>query len=471
MTALFSAANSGIPIILIQTSSYAAWLEQQDSRAQTWLKANQYQGKGYCLIPNQEGTIARVVYALPIDEAFFIAGDLPLQLPCDQYVIELASVDLQKDVGEQETASDSSSELQLRFAVSWGLACYRYEAYKSFDKKLPVLALRSATLVNEVESYVQAITLVRDLINHPASDLMPDQLSTEVDKLAREFKAKTKHLVGDELLQHNYPTIHAVGRASIHPPRLIELNWGNKKAPKVTLVGKGVCFDSGGLDLKPSSAMRLMKKDMGGAAHALGLARLIMAQQLPIRLRVLIPAVENAVSSNALRPGDVVKTRHGLTVEIDNTDAEGRLVLCDALAEADREAPELLIDFATLTGACRVALGTELPGLFCNSQELANGIIGSGLKVNDPVWQLPLHKPYQELLKSDVADTLNSSPNAFGGAITAALYLQLFVSPTTPWVHFDLMAWNNRKLPGRPVGGEAFAIRAVFEYLKGRYLG
>jgi len=237
----------------------------------------------------------------------------------------------------------------------------------------------------------------------------------------------------------------------------------------VTLVGKGVCFDSGGLDLKPASAMRQMKKDMGGSAHVLGLAMLIMRHKLPVRLRVLIPAVENAVSANAFRPGDVLKTRQCMTVEVDNTDAEGRLVLCDALTEADSEKPDLIIDFATLTGACRVALGTELPGFFSNDDSLAYELFQMSKFVKDPIWQLPLHAPYQSMLKSEIADTLNSVESPFGGAITAALYLQLFVSPSTPWVHFDVMAWNNRKLPGRPIGGEAFGIRAVFEYLKNRY--
>jgi leucyl aminopeptidase len=298
---------------------------------------------------------------------------------------------------------------------------------------------------------------------------MPEDLSRVSEQLANEYHASIKHLIGDELLENNYPTIHAVGRASIHQPRLIDLTWGQPDAPKITLVGKGVCFDSGGLDLKPSNAMRLMKKDMGGAAHVLGLAKLIMALNLPVRLRVLIPAVENAVSSNAFRPGDVLTTRQGITVEVDNTDAEGRLVLCDALTEADSENPEMIIDFATLTGACRVALGTELPGFFCNDQTLAQALQQSGDKVQDLVWQLPLHSPYQDMLKSDIADTLNSAPSPFGGAITAALYLQLFVSKNTPWVHFDVMAWNNRKLPGRPIGGEAFGIRAVYELLAQRY--
>jgi leucyl aminopeptidase len=250
---------------------------------------------------------------------------------------------------------------------------------------------------------------------------------------------------------------------------LIELHWGNPSDPGVTLIGKGVCFDSGGLNLKSGTGIRLMKKDMGGAAHALGLASLIMSHNLPVSLRVLIPAVENAVSGDSFRPGDIITTRKGLTVEIDNTDAEGRLVLCDALTEACTDNPELMIDFATLTGAARVALGTELPAIFCNDDEVARNLLKSGLKTDDPMWQLPLHQPYKAMLDSDIADLLNSAPVGVGGAITAALYLQSFVDAAVPWIHFDVMAWNTRKRPGRPIGGDAFGIRAVFDYLHSRY--
>ncbi len=300
--------------------------------------------------------------------------------------------------------------------------------------------------------------------------MMPEHLAEATAVLAQSFGAQVDQIIGDDLLTQNYPTIHMVGRASTHAPRLIDLQWGDDHAPKVTLVGKGVCFDSGGLDIKPSAGMRYMKKDMGGAAHVLGLAHLIMSNQLPVRLRVLIPAVENAVAGNAFRPGDVIKTRKGLTVEIDNTDAEGRLVLCDALAEAQTENPDILIDFATLTGAARVALGTELPGFFCNQPAFATALQDAGNRSGDPVWELPLHAPYKDMLKSDIADMVNCAASPFGGAITAALYLQAFVEPKTTWAHFDIMAWNNRKLPGRPIGGEAFGVRAVYAALEKRYL-
>lgn len=451
------------PITLILCSEYQLWFEDQTQTVQTWLNSNHYEGKGYCILPNQDGSILRVIYGITGHEGFFIAGDLAVQLPPGQYFID----------EELSQNALSTPSVFLNFLISWGLSCYRFAPYKTTEntrqKSSPTLSVVSQELIDEATSYLDSISLVRDLVNIPASDLMPQDLSSQTDRLAKEFNAQVTHIVGDDLLKHNYPTIHAVGRASVHAPRLIDLVWGDENAPKVTLVGKGVCFDSGGLDLKPTSGMRLMKKDMGGAAHVLGLAKLIMSQNLPVRLRVLIPAVENAVSANAFRPGDVITTRQGITVEIDNTDAEGRLVLCDALTEADSESPDIIIDFATLTGACRVALGTELPGFFTNHQTLATGLIESGLNVHDPVWQLPLHTPYQDMLKSDIADTLNSAPSAFAGAITAALYLQLFISKETQWVHFDVMAWNVRKLPGRPVGGEAFGIRATFEYLNQRF--
>ncbi len=299
--------------------------------------------------------------------------------------------------------------------------------------------------------------------------MMPQHLSEVMSDLATRYQGEFSEWVGDELLEQNYPTIHLVGRASENKPRLLDLRWGKKDAPKVTLVGKGVCFDSGGLDLKPADGMRLMKKDMGGAAHVIGLANLIMAMDLNVQLRVLVPAVENAVSRNAFRPGDVVKTRKGITVEIDNTDAEGRLVLCDALDEAQQDNPDLIVDFATLTGAMRVALGTELPGFFSSDSELASKLCAMGEQSQDPVWHMPLFAQYKNLLNSDVADMTNCSKGPFGGAITAALYLQEFVAPTTPWIHFDVMAWNVRALPGRPVGGEAFGIRAVYALLHDKF--
>ena len=314
-----------------------------------------------------------------------------------------------------------------------------------------------------------AISLVRDLINTPAEDMGPSQLASEARKLGKRFKVDVKVITGDALLRQKFPTIHAVGRASDDPPRLIDLRWGKKSDPRVSIVGKGVCFDTGGLDLKPAAGMLRMKKDMGGGAHALGLASLIMALKLPVRLRMLVPAVENNVAGNAIRPLDVIKTRKGITVEIGNTDAEGRLVMCDALAAADSEKPDMIVDFATLTGAARVAVGIELAAMFCNDEGLAGDLEQAAATVQDPLWRLPLWQPYRKLLDSKVADINNVSEGGFGGAITAALYLQEFVSEETPWAHFDIMAWNTSPRPGRPVGGEAQSLRAVFEMLEKRY--
>ncbi|HVC16066.1 MAG TPA: leucyl aminopeptidase family protein, partial [Rhodanobacter sp.] len=290
-------------------------------------------------------------------------------------------------------------------------------------------------------------------------------------QLGKAHKAKVRGWVGDELLEANFPTIHAVGRASHRAPRLIELTWGKASHPKLVLIGKGVCFDSGGLDIKSADGMRNMKKDMGGAAHAIALAGLIMHAQLPVRLILLVPAVENALAGNAIRPGDVIATRAGLTVEIDNTDAEGRLVLCDALSYGAERQPDLMIDFATLTGAARVALGPDLPALFANRDELASAVLTAGRAVNDPLWQLPLWRPYRKLLESQLADFANAGPSRHAGAITAALYLERFVPDAIAWLHLDTYAWNDTDRPGRPRGGEAMGMRALFEMLRRRYQG
>ena len=318
---------------------------------------------------------------------------------------------------------------------------------------------------------VEATALVRDLVNTPTEDMGPEQLGDAIKRLGKMHKAKVRDWVGDELLKANFPTIHAVGRASHRAPRLVELSWGKREHPRLVLVGKGVCFDTGGLDLKPSDGMRWMKKDMGGAAHAIALAGLVMQAQLPVRLTLLIPAVENAVAGNALRPGEVVVTRAGHAVEIDNTDAEGRLVLCDALAYGSEQQPDLMLDFATLTGAARVALGPDLPALFANDEAAAAGVLAAGRAVDDPLWQLPLWRPYRRMLDSYLADFANAGPSRHAGAITAALYLERFVPDGTPWLHLDTYAWNDTDRPGRPRGGEAMGLRATFAFLRQRYAG
>ena len=443
--------SQGIPLTIIETNQYEDWLVEQSEKIRNVLISTCYSGEGLRFIFGDDGVLNQVIFGVVNKSNRFACGDLVNQLPAADYILK-----------------GSEAFLEV-VAFSWGVGAYKFDRYKKCEKINPILVVPSEIIAIQADRYIQAITRVRDLINTPANDMMPEHLGKAVDVLASEFNADVTQIVGDALEECNYPAIHAVGRASVHPPRLIDLHWGEVSSPKITLVGKGVCFDSGGLNIKPGSGMRLMKKDMGGAAHVVGLAHLIMAYKLPVRLRLLIPAVENAVSGNSFRPGDILTTRSGYSVEIDNTDAEGRLVMCDALSEADSENPDLLIDFATLTGACRVALGTELPGFFSNNSELALDLVEAGESVEDPVWQLPLYKPYRDMLNSDIADLLNCSQQGFGGAITAALYLQKFISSNTDWIHFDTMAWNIRNLPGRPIGGEAFGVRAMFEYLKNRY--
>ena len=354
-------------------------------------------------------------------------------------------------------------------AVAIGLGSWRFERYRSNKAKAgPKIVWPQGVDKTRATAIVESVCLARDLITTPSSDMGPAELAEAVQALGKAYKATVSVIVGDELLQKNYPMVHAVGRASSRAPRLIDLTWGKPGDPKVTLVGKGVCFDTGGLDLKPASGMLNMKKDMGGAATMLAVAGMIMGTNLPVRLRLLIPAVENSVSGNAFRPLDVVPTRKGITVEIGNTDAEGRLILCDALHEGASEKPTMMVDCATLTGAARVALGTDLPALFCNDDTLADQLIASGKSVAEPVWRMPLFKGYRRLLDSKVADINNAPGVAFGGAITAALYLQEFVPDDVPWAHFDMMAWNNTAKPGRPEGGEAQAARAIFSAIEQR---
>jgi leucyl aminopeptidase len=452
MKNLYSLGNKGTPLFILPNTEFESWKTQQSDFIEAWLESTSFNGHGLTLLPDDKtGKVFQAVYFVEDITSYWQCGDLASLLPKGEYIF-------QGDAQHRELV-----------AFGWALGAYQFDSYKTNTQPKAKLIVECQQELKKYQDLVQSIILVRDLVNTPAIDMMPQHLAETMQDLADSFNGEFSQWVGDELLEQNYPTIHMVGRASEHKPRLIDLSWGDENAPKVTLVGKGVCFDSGGLDLKPGAGMRNMKKDMGGAAHVIGLAHLIMAFNLPVRLRVLVPAVENAVSNNAFRPGDVIKTRKGITVEIDNTDAEGRLVLCDALCEAQNDSPDLLVDFATLTGACRVALGTELPGFFTNNDAVAAGLIQSGKNVDDHVWQLPLYAPYKDMLKSDVADLSNCAVSGFGGAITAALYLQEFVEPQTPWIHFDVMAWNNRKLPGRPIGGEAFGVRAMFDYIQSRY--
>ena len=444
-----------IPLVPVVASEFDAWLQTQEEPLRRWLNAIGFQAKpdSFSLVSGSDGALRTVVAGLAKPDDLWGLAGLPLKLPEGDYVLDAALEPRHKE----------------RLALGWALGAYQFTRYKTPKRAVARLALDPACDAGRLQRHVDAVKLTRDLINTPAEDLMPEQLAEATQTLGREFGATVTQLVGDALLASNFPVIHAVGRASVHPPRLLDLRWGDAAHPRITLVGKGVCFDSGGLDLKPSSAMRLMKKDMGGAATALGLARLIMSGGLPVRLRVLIPAVDNAVSGNAFRPGDVLRSRQGSSIEIHNTDAEGRLILCDALAEAATERPEALLDFATLTGAARVALGTEVPALFCNDERLATGLLAAAEREQDPFWRLPLHKPYREMLDSKIADLANASEASYAGAITAALFLKEFVPDGTAWAHFDLMAWNLKAKPGRPEGGEAMALRAVFAWLEQQY--
>jgi leucyl aminopeptidase len=357
-------------------------------------------------------------------------------------------------------------------ALGWLLAHYRFDRYTPTSEPVSerILLTPNIATISQHVNAAHATALVRDLVNTPAADMGPTELEDAAAHLAEQFDAVLTLTKGDALAA-GYPLIHAVGKAAArsHAPSLIELEWGNPVHPRIAVVGKGVCFDSGGLDIKPASGMRLMKKDMGGAAHALGLARMIMSAGLPVRLHMIIPAVENAIAGNAFRPGDILTSRQGLTVEIDNTDAEGRLILADALTKACEASASLIIDFATLTGAARVALGPDLPALFANDDALADDLLTAGLAEEDPVWRMPLWKPYADMLKSDIADLVNSAESGMAGASTAALFLQKFVPDDIPWAHFDTFAWRSSSKAGRPKGGEALGMRAAFAMLKNRY--
>ncbi len=362
----------------------------------------------------------------------------------------------------------SESELEEIDLIGWGLGSYQFDRYKKQVRSPSILVASKTKKLQRALEAIDSTYLARDLINTPSQDMSPADFEKVTKRVAKQFSAKVSVIRGDALLKSGCGAIHAVGRAAEVPPRLIELTWGNKKNPTIAIVGKGVTFDSGGLNIKPGGSMRQMKKDMGGAAIALGLAKLVMSRELHIHLKLLIPLAENAISGNAFRPGDILQTHKGITVEIDNTDAEGRLLLCDALSISLGYKPELIIDFATLTGAARVAVGTEISAMFCTNAEDTQALMASGDDQDDPVWPLPLYEGYEYMLASNVADITNSAPGGYAGATTAALFLKRFVD-TTPWIHFDVMAFNARTRPARPEGGEAMGIRATYEFLERRY--
>lgn len=453
---LVEKATTATPISILSRRGFKAWIGAQSAFTRHWLDSARFEAEPgtHILLPNaKSGALERVIVGVADTPDMWAIAGLPMSLPEGNYRLDA-------------TLSNAQA---TQLALGWALGAYSFTRYKSAARKPAQLLVPKGCDKARVQALAEAMFLARDLINTPANDLLPTQLAEVCVSVAKQGKAKGQIIAGEDLLKQNYPLIYTVGKGSADAPRLADIRWGKTGAPKVTLVGKGVCFDTGGLDIKPSSGMRLMKKDMGGAAVALALAQLVMARGLNVQLRVLIPMVENAVSGNAMRPLDVVKSRKGLTVEIGNTDAEGRLILCDALADADSEKPDLLIDFATLTGAARVALGPEIPAFFTPDDKLANAIAKHSLEASDPLYRLPLWGNYRDLLKSKVADLSNDPESSYGGAITAALYLKEFVEHTRAWVHIDLMAWNVSNKPGRPAGGEAQALRAIFALLEERY--
>jgi leucyl aminopeptidase len=442
-------------IRLVTASGLADWIATQPARVRTAVAAARFEGK------------ADTLAILPGDDAEAWDVAVGVEERADPWALAHAASKLPE--GTYRLADGVPGEA----ALGWLLAQHRFDRYRKTEDGhgARILLTSDPAHIDEAVRLAEATALVRDLVDTGASDLGPAELADAARAIATAHGAKLT-VTGGEALVADYPMIHAVGAAAspARSPCLIELEWGDPAHPRIALVGKGVCFDSGGLDIKPSSGMLLMKKDMGGAAHALALAQLVMANRLPVRLHLLIPAVENAISAEAFRPGDVLKSRAGMHVEIGNTDAEGRLILADALTRACETPPALLIDFATLTGAARVALGPDLPALFANDDALASDLLSAGIATDDPLWRLPLWAPYLEMLKSDIAD-INNAGGAFAGSITAALFLQKFVSKDVPWAHLDTFAWRPSAKAGRPKGGEALGLRAAWAMLKGRFNG
>jgi leucyl aminopeptidase len=443
-------------IHLVDPKGYEAWLKAQPPRHRAAAEAQRLKPTGFA--------------------SAILPGDKPEEWSVVSIVADVTKLSPWCLARLAETLPEGSYRLAEGepgpALLGWLTAQYRFERYRKDDRAAGprVLLTGEVARIEETVRIAQATATVRDLVNITAADLGPAELQQAAEKLGGRHGATVTVVKGHDL-ETGYPMVEAVGRAAekSRAPRLIELEWGNPAHPRVAIVGKGVCFDTGGLDIKPSSAMRLMKKDMGGAAHALALAGLVMEQRLPVRLHLLIPAVENAVSSSAFRPGDVLKSRKGLTVEITNTDAEGRLILGDALAKAAEGEPALILDFATLTGAARVALGPDLPALFANDDALADALLGAGTAEDDPLWRLPLWPGYADMMKSDIADLNNAPDGGFAGSITAAMFLERFVPKGVPWAHFDTFAWRPAAKPGRPKGGEALGLRAAWAMLKARF--
>ncbi|MDQ3617791.1 MAG: leucyl aminopeptidase family protein [Pseudomonadota bacterium] len=450
-------ATDALPLHVVERSAFADWQATQTPTLAAWLDAQDFDGSaGTALsLPGDDGQLAGAVIGI---------GD-----PLDPYSYAHAPFALAAKTWRVEGERDAQRLAALQ--LGWGLGSYRFSRYKQ-PRRAPAQLLVDTSQRHDAAATFDALAAcvrVRDLVNTPTEDMGPDQLEQVACELAERHGAKIEVISGEDLLTRNFPAIHAVGRASHRAPRLISLQWGEAAHPHVAIVGKGVCFDTGGLDLKPADGMRWMKKDMGGAAHAIALAEWVMARQLPLRITLLVPAVENSVGPNAFRPGEVIATRQGVSVEIDNTDAEGRVVLCDALTYAGEMQPAMILDFATLTGAARVALGPDLPALYSNDDGIVEQWIDAGVQQRDPLWRMPLWRPYWRYLTSNIADIANSGPSKMAGSITAALYLERFVPADLPWAHVDVYSWNDTDRPGRPAGGEAQGLRAAFAMLQARY--
>ncbi len=453
--AFTSSPRGAAALLLLREAAVPRWLREASAERRHWLQHSGFKGRAgeLALLPANGAAEALFVFADDGSSAdLWRLASLPLRLPEGRW-----------KVGELPVS------VADRLALAWGLGAYQFARYRQAERAPATLAWPARANRDAIQRAVDASALARDLINTPAHDLGPSALVRAALQVARRHRMRARIIVGDALLRSGYRLIHAVGRAATDRPRLIDLVCGDARHPKVTLVGKGVCFDSGGLDMKSADGMKLMKKDMGGAAHALALAQMIVQARLPVRLRVLVPAVENAIAGNALRPLDVITSKKGLTVEIGNTDAEGRLILADALEEACREKPSLLVDLATLTGAARVALGPDLPALFANDDALADELLDHAEREADPMWRMPLWAPYRARLKSTVADLNNVADGPMAGAVNAALFLQEFVDGGVPWVHLDLYGWNPWPTPGRPAGAQAQGLRALYALIAARF--
>ncbi|WP_287596472.1 leucyl aminopeptidase family protein [Thermomonas sp.] len=447
--------DTPLPLHAVRKPEFAAWCAAQPAPVQAWLAAQRFDGSAGSVQAwaDGEGSVAGAVLGIEDPHDPLAWAHAPRALPA----------------GDWRAACELDGGARRALQLGWGLGLYRFSRYKS--QSAPLARLVSEAFDAESFDVLAACVRVRDLVNTPTEHMGPDELEAVAREMAQVHGAAVEVIAGDALLAQNYPAIHAVGRASHRAPRIIELRWGEPSHPHAVICGKGVCFDTGGLDLKAAAGMRNMKKDMGGAAHALALAELVMARKLPLRITLLVAAVENAVGPNAFRPGEVIATRKGVSVEIDNTDAEGRLVLCDALTRACELQPDLLLDFATLTGAARIALGPDLPALYANDEALAHDWLAAGQQARDPLWRMPLWRPYLRYLTSGIADLANSSNTTMAGSVTAALYLERFVEEGVRWGHVDVYAWNDSDRPGKPAGGEAQGLRAAYALLKARAAG